>query len=683
MRVMRIALGSEPPFALACGMQGAVPSPLDAPVTCLRGVGPERATHLARLEIRTIRELLLHRPRRYEDRRQIRSIESLQTGDTAAVCGTIVAMGVKTWHHGQRSVFECILEDGTARLHCRWWNLPYMQNYFSTGERLFVYGRVKSVRPRSMDHPETENIDAGEQENIHLRRVVPVYPLTEGIAQRWMRALIFQAIREYAAAFDLPAEPWSDTCRSSQLIQHLHFPEKPEDAEHARRQLALAELVVFQREIYRRRQLLYAHADGHSCRGDNRLVRPFLKQLAFSLTESQTRVLREIRHDLTGPHPMRRLLQGDVGSGKTVVAACCALMVIESGYDVALMAPTELLATQHFATFGRWFDPLGLVVNLITGSRRTASASGLSTTQAAVDRHADARLPRLTIGTHALFEADLDHDRLGLVMIDEQHKFGVVQRERLVRKGHYPHLLVMTATPIPRTLGLTFYGDLDASVIDSLPPGRGKVRTYLRGADRLPKVWAFVREQIAAGRQAYFVYPRVEEDDGDSVKTVVAEARRIGRELTPHVVAILHGQMPSAERDQVMEAFRRGEIAALVASSVIEVGVDVSNATVMVIENADRFGLAQLHQLRGRIGRGAHQSYCVLVADLRRPEARQRLEVLERTSDGFEVAEADLRLRGPGELLGQSQSGTPTFRFADLTTDLNLVEAARQFVRKH
>jgi ATP-dependent DNA helicase RecG len=666
-------------------MQGAAPSPLDAPVTCLRGVGIERAAQLARLEIQSVRDLLFHRPRRYEDRRQIRMVDSLQAGETVAVCGTIVAMGVKTWRHGQRSVFECVVDDGTGRLHCRWWNLPYMQNYFHAGERLFVYGRVKSLRPRSMDHPETENVDVGDEENIHHRRVVPVYPLTEGLAQRWLRALVFRALREHAGALDHPAEPWTPPGieTASQLIQHLHFPDTPGDAEHARRQLALAELVVFQREIRRRRLQLQSHAVGQPCPGDNRLVRPFLRRLEFSLTEAQKRVLREIRHDLSGPHPMRRLLQGDVGSGKTVVAACCALMVIESGCSVALMAPTEILAIQHFATFGRWFDTLGIKLELVTGARKTSNDPDLSSSRGAGSGSASSTAPGLAIGTHALFEAGFEPRRLGLVIIDEQHKFGVVQRERLVRKGRYPHLLVMTATPIPRTLGLTWYGDLDASVIDAPPPGRGQIKTYLRGADRLPKVWAFVREQLTKGRQAYFVYPRVEEDDGDTVKTVVAECCRIKRELSPHGVAMLHGQMPTAERDRVMAAFRRGEVAALVASSVIEVGVDVPNATVMVIENAERFGLAQLHQLRGRIGRGAHQSYCVLVANLRRPEVRQRLEVLEKSSDGFQVAEADLRLRGPGELLGQNQSGLPPFRFADLAADLELVEAARAWVRQN
>ncbi|MCL4177171.1 MAG: ATP-dependent DNA helicase RecG [Verrucomicrobia bacterium] len=667
-------------------MQGAAPSPLDHPVHCLHGVGPEKTALLARLDVHTVRDLLLLRPRRHEDRRHTRPINSLQTGETAAVCGAIAASGVKSWRHGGRSVFECVVDDGTGRLHCRWWNLPYLQHHFHTGDPLFVFGRVTSLRPPTMDHPETERAEAGDDESIHLRRIVPVYPLTEGLTQRWLRTLIFRTLRQHAAEFRLATEPSSppDAPPADQLILDLHFPTTPDAPEIARRHFALSELIAFQLELQRRRHLLLTHAVGRACPGNNRLVRPFLRQLGFTLTEAQTRVLREIRADLRTPCPMRRLLQGDVGSGKTVVAASAALMVLESGFNVALMAPTEILAAQHAATFAHWFTPLGLSVDLVTGSRKTTHAASPPppTPAPSAATPPDPATPRLVIGTHALIQSGFALDRLGLVIIDEQHKFGVAQREQLLRKGHYPHLLVMTATPIPRTLGLTLYGDLDSSVIDAPPPGRGQVKTYLRGVERLPKVWAFVRQKLDEGRQAFFVYPRVEEDDGDTVKTVVAEHRRIARELAPHSVGMLHGQMPPAERDRIMTAFRRGDLKALVASSVIEVGLDVPNATLMVIENAERFGLAQLHQLRGRIGRGAHQSYCVLVADLRRPETRQRLAILAETHNGFRVAEADLQLRGPGEFLGQSQSGLPPFRFANLATDLELVESARARVRQ-
>ena len=366
---------------------------------------------------------------------------------------------------------------------------------------------------------------------------------------------------------------------------------------------------------------------------------------------------------------MRRLLQGDVGSGKTVVAACVALMAIESGFSVALMAPTEILAEQHFETFYRWLRPLAVQVTLLTGTHKPAP----------VDQDHAANL---IIGTHALIESAFNPDKLGLVIIDEQHKFGVVQREKLLRKGQYPHLLVMTATPIPRTLGLTLYGDLDVSTISQLPPGRGHIKTFLRATDQLPKVLDFIRAKLSEGRQAYVVYPHVEESGPAGVKTVTGEFENLQNVLSPFRVGMVHGKLPTREREKVMTSFRKGQLHVLLATSVIEVGVDVANATIMLIENAEQFGLAQLHQLRGRIGRGAHDSFCILVADRKTKAAQERLRVLEQTTDGFRLAEADLKLRGPGELLGQQQSGLPKFRFGDLTADLALIEHARQIARR-
>jgi ATP-dependent DNA helicase RecG len=368
---------------------------------------------------------------------------------------------------------------------------------------------------------------------------------------------------------------------------------------------------------------------------------------------------------------MRRLVQGDVGCGKTVVAACCALMAIESGFAVALMAPTEILAEQHYRNFKAWLDPLGVPVEMQTGSRKTRDANA-----------GNVRRPALFIGTHALIESGFDVPDLGLVVIDEQHKFGVSQREKLVRKGRYPHLLVMTATPIPRTLGLTVYGDLDSSVIDELPAGRQKIRTYIRSTETLPKVYEFIRSRLKEGRQAYVVYPRVEETDGGNVKAVVAEREHLEAELAPFRVGLLHGRLNPAEKERVAEQFRRNQVQVLLATSIIEVGVDVPNATVMVIDNAEQFGLAQLHQIRGRVGRGRHESYCILVANPKTPASRQRLRVLEQSTDGFAIAEADLKLRGPGELVGQEQSGMPSFRFADLAQDAVLIERARELARE-
>jgi ATP-dependent DNA helicase RecG len=412
------------------------------------------------------------------------------------------------------------------------------------------------------------------------------------------------------------------------------------------------------------------------------LIKPFLKQLGFTLTDAQTKVLREIRRDLGGPQPMRRLLQGDVGAGKTIVAACAALMALESGYNTALMAPTEVLAEQHFGTFRRWFGALDIRVELRTGSRKTSNIESSALSQSSTGNGQPATGNALFIGTHALIEGAFAPDNLGLVIIDEQHKFGVTQREKLVRKGRYPHLLVMTATPIPRTLGLTLYGDLDISVMDQLPAGRGRIKTFVRATDKLPKVFEFIRGKLKEGRQAYVVYPRVEEDDQGEVKAVTRERAKLETEFAPFRVGLLHGRLKSEEKERVMADFRANRVQVLVATSIIEVGVDLPNATVMVIENAERFGLAQLHQLRGRVGRGAHESYCVLVADIKTEEARERLKVLEQTTDGFRIAEEDLKLRGPGELLGQQQSGLPPFRFGDLYRDGPLIERARRLAKQ-
>lgn len=647
------------------------------PVTDLRGVGSERAAQLERLGIRTVGDLLLHKPRRYEDRRNVRPIGSLAEGEVATVHGRIVALGTKKFARGRKSVFEIVLEDGTGRLHCRWWNQPFMKNYFKQGEEVLAHGKVRLLRPPSMDSPDTEIVDGGEETFIHLNRIVPIYPLTEGLTQRWLRGLawkVLQLMQSQLAAVE------TETSISGMLdrgvaIQKLHFPERVDEAEAARRRLALDEFLILQRQMEERRRALLAHAPKRQCAGDNSLIRPFLGVLPFGLTEAQTRVLKELRQDLREGSPMRRLLQGDVGSGKTVVAACCALMVIESGYEVALMAPTEILAEQHFAAFVRWFEPLGIAVRLQTGSKKTDDENPLPLLQS--------RFPTLTVGTHALIEGGLEFKNLGLVIIDEQHKFGVSQRERLIRKGHYPHLLVMTATPIPRTLGLTIYGDLDISTIDQMPKGRRPVKTYVRTTDQLEKVWEFVRTKLDQGQQAYVVYPRVDESEDKGLKAVTREWSKIEKIFAPYKTGLLHGRMKSAEKEAVMGLFRSNQIQVLVATQVIEVGVDVPNATIMVIENAEQFGLAQLHQLRGRIGRGREESFCILIASAKTLEAKRRLETMEKTSDGFQIAEEDLKLRGPGDMLGWQQSGVPPLRFGDLIGDRALVEQARRIVKGH
>ena len=656
----------------------APPSPLQRPVTTLFGVGPERASQLTRLEIRTMEDLLLHRPSRYEDRQHLCRIAELELQHPAITHGKVVAVGVKWFKHHTKSVCELILDDGSARLHCRWWNLPYMENYFAIGDEVLVYGKPIQLKPRTIDHPETEVLEGGEESFIHLNRITPIYPLTEGLPQRWLRALIWRTLQAFESRVmdpwtlpDTSSASWAKLPSRAQAIRMLHFPATLEEPQTARRRLALDEFVELQRDIQGRRRSFESKAQALPCAGDNHLIKPFLARLGFTLTEAQTAVLRDIRKDMQGQHPMRRLLQGDVGSGKTVVAGCCALMALESGYNVALMAPTEILAEQHSLTFSKWFRPLKLRVELLTSSHRYPGTGPNGATG-----------PALFIGTHALIEPGFKPEKLGLVIIDEQHRFGVAQRKELVRKGHYPHLLVMTATPIPRTFGLTLYGDLDISVITSSPPGRGRIKTFVRPADKLPKVWEFLLGKLGEGRQAYVVYPRVEDTGENGIKAVTKEFAQLEHALPGFRLGLLHGRLPSREKEQVMGRFRANEIQVLLATSLVEVGLDVPNATVMLIENAEQFGLAQLHQLRGRIGRGAHDSFCILVAAARTREAQRRLRVLEETTDGFKIAEADLTLRGPGELLGQQQSGLPRFRFGELATDLDLITQAREVVAR-
>ncbi len=653
-----------------------VASPLGQPVTAVWGVGAERAKLLAKLNIFTVEDLLLHKPRRYEDRRKFVSIRDLKLKEMATVRGKIVAAGIKRWKKGTRAMFECVFDDGTALLHCRWWQAqPWMEDYFAVNREFVIFGKAESLRPRTIDHPETELVEPEDDEFVHVNRIAPIHPLTEGLTARVMRTLVWRALEKFEGEI---VETWMnrvprqgkllDLPLRANAVRMIQFPEEFSDIEIARSRLALDEFVALQIQIRERRKKFEANAEALPCGGDNRLIKPFLGALGFKLTEAQTRVLRDIRADMRGAHPMRRLLQGDVGSGKTVVAACSALMALESGFNVSLMAPTEILAEQHFRNFKKWFSPFEVSVELQTGTRKTFE-----------ERSPVAR-STLFIGTHALLTAGFDILRLGLVIIDEQHKFGVAQREQLVRKGRYPHLLVMTATPIPRTLGLTLYGELDISAIDELPPGRGRVKTLVRTAEKLPQVWAFVKGKLAAGRQAYVVYPRVEDSGESGVKAVTKEFANLTKLLTPYRVGLLHGRLSGREKEQVMTAFRAGRTHVLLATSLVEVGVDVANATVMLVENAEMFGLAQLHQLRGRIGRGAHESFCILISDANDPATRQRLKVLADTTDGFRVAEADLKLRGPGELLGKEQSGMPPFRFGDLVEDIALIRQAREIV---
>ena len=622
---------------------------------------------LSALGLQTLADLLAHHPRRHEDRRQAADFPAAP--DPIPVCLDTTVADMKMLRFGRsRCILEVVLAPaagGPARLTARWFNLPWMRAQFAVGDRLFVFGKVKLYKKRLvLDHPEVESIEEGE-ESIHTGRIVPVYPLSAGISQKALRVLVARALDEVdapglaswlpaslePAASDLAGRAWPSRLA---LLRDYHFPESPETMAAARRRLALEELFLLQVAVVARKRERTGATTLPRC-GRGEWLQRFVASLPFSLTEAQKRVIREIRADLKGGHPMNRLLQGDVGSGKTAVALAAIVLAVESGCQAAVMAPTQILADQHFRTFSRLLAPLGLRVALRTGARADDTHTELEAAAAGAAR------PHVVVGTHALLfggASDLFED-VGLVVIDEQHKFGVAQRARLQDRAHRPHVLVLTATPIPRTLAMTVYGDLDVSVVDEMPPGRGTVATGLRVAPPEAEVDAFVRRQLEAGHQAYLVYPLVEESEKLDARAATAGFQEWQRRLHGFEVALLTGRTPPEEKDRLMEEFRRGRVQALVSTTVIEVGVDVAAATVMIVHDAGRFGLAQLHQLRGRVGRGAAKSYFILLLGKDDPEAAARLRILEQTRDGFVIAEEDLRQRGPGDILGTAQSGLP------------------------
>jgi ATP-dependent DNA helicase RecG len=519
-----------------------------------------------------------------------------------------------------------------------------------------------------MDHPEFEVIENDEEISIHFRRITPIYPATEGISQRVLRSIIYRLLNEISDA-PLPtlAPGGLVDGKRSDAIRAIHFPESWKARDAAREHLVLSEFFAMQMLIASRRSESSIRMGESHC-GPGALLDKFLKALPFDLTGAQLKVIGEIRRDLAASQAMNRLLQGDVGSGKTVVAIAAILLAVEAGYQAAFMAPTQILAEQHYSVLRRWLEPLGVRMALRTAARQEESFLPLI----AGDENAD-----VIIGTHALLYENVSFSNLGLVVIDEQHKFGVAQRARLTAREPAPDVLVMTATPIPRTLTMTVYGDLDVSIIDEMPLNRGKIVTAVRDESKLGEVLSFLRTELEAGRQLYVIYPLIDESDKLDVKAAAAEYELWGERLHPSRCELLHGRIPAAEKQEIMERFRRGQSKALISTTVIEVGVDVPNAAVMLIENAERFGLAQLHQLRGRVGRGEHKSYCILLTLDKSKETAAKLAVLERTSNGFEVAEADWDLRGPGDLLGTAQSGLPALKIGNLKTDADLMRRAR------
>ena len=651
-------------------------------------MGPARAAALAKTGVATVEDLLFHFPIRYEDRRRFTPIAELREGMRTAVSGTIAVAGLRRAR--RMTLFEVRLEDASGRLKALWFNQPYLADQLARGRRVILYGTVERDEYGGarlmMSSPQHELLTEEDAPGVHVGRVVPIYEKAGGLSGQVLRRVLAQLADQLPA--DLP-DPLPPAVRArlgvigrAEALRGIHLPGEGADVAELNRargpayeRLILEELFLFQLGLARRRQDVRARSKQATFVVDDRVRDAVKRILPFRLTEAQKRVLREIAADLQSPHPMHRLVQGDVGSGKTMIALLSMVIAVESGYQAAFMAPTEILAEQHFLTFKRLLARCPYTVELVT-----AGALGKRGQRAAVRGRLADGTTQIAVGTHALIQPDVGFARLGVAIVDEQHRFGVLQRDQLGRKGRGDvDVLVLTATPIPRSLALTAYGDLDLSVVDERPPGRTPIVTRRQPASDRRAAVERVRAEIARGRQAYVVYPLVEESEKlEDVRAATQMAAEWARALPESRIGLLHGRLKSAEKEQVMAAFASGALQVLVATTVIEVGVDVPNATIMVIEHAERFGLSQLHQLRGRVGRGAGASTCVLVSHGRlSEEARARLDVMVQTDDGFVIAERDLELRGPGDFFGTRQWGLPPFRAARLIRDRDLLERAR------
>jgi ATP-dependent DNA helicase RecG len=651
---------------------------LETEVQYVKGVGEKLAQVLSKLNIYTLGDLLFHLPRRYEDRRHFRKIAHARVGEAVTVSGKLVTVdNVKVRN---LTLTKAYLDDGSGVLELVWYNQPYMKENLNKlrNSQIVAYGVIKeSPYGLQMETPEWEDLPDGADPDslLSVNRIVPIYPLTEGIRQKRMRQIIWNAVQHAHLAPEILPRSVRERVGLMplpQALQQIHFPDDEQIIEPARQRLVFEEFFLLQLGVGLQR-LRTRQERGIAMRIDADRLNEMLHRLVpFELTNAQKRVIREIWSDMAQPHPMNRLLQGDVGSGKTIVAAAAILAAVDNQYQAAIMAPTEILAEQHYINLHRLFQPLGISVELLVGRLSNKQR------QQARERIATGR-GMVAVGTHALIQEGVSFARLGLAIVDEQHRFGVLQRAALRDKGIMPHVLVMTATPIPRTLTLTLYGELDVSVIDELPPGRKPVRTHWKTPEERLKVYAGVRKLVEEGRQAYVICPLIDESDKLQVRAAEEMAEHLQKDVFPDLrVGLLHGRMKPAEKEAVMEAFRAGEMDILVSTTVIEVGVDVPNAAAIVIEDADRFGLAQLHQLRGRVGRSEHQSYCVLIANPKSDDGQRRMDIMTRTNNGFLIAEEDLRIRGPGEIYGTRQSGMPSFRVADLVKDMRLLEVARQ-----
>lgn len=657
----------------------------------IKGVGPKLAELLAKREIRTVEDALFCLPLRYEDRRQLLAIKQLRPGMNQVFRGQVISCDTQTTRGG-RKVVEAVVSDGSGSILFKWFhgNPVWLKRTWQVGKQGVFSGDVSSFGHRlELHHPDVEWLPEGADleavlaaDPANFGRIVPVYPLTEGMHQKGMRRIMQQVVTSFLPDLveQLPAALLQKYHHQplKTALQYLHQPpadatlqELNEGRTAAHRSVAFDEFFYWELGLALKRQGI-CHEAGISFQVNHRYTKELVRLLPFQLTAAQRRVLTEIKADMMAPHPMHRLVQGDVGSGKTLVALMAALVAVENGYQVAIMAPTEILAEQHWHNIHHWCEQLGVSVLLLTASMKGAAR------KQALEQVADGSAS-IVIGTHAVIQEKVSFHRLGLGIVDEQHRFGVVQRGILKKKGDNPDILVMTATPIPRTLAMTLFGDLSLSVIDELPPGRTPIETRVYFESRRRQVYQLVCDEVSQGRQVYLIYPLVEETEKSDLKAATQMAEQLQQEIFPDLrVGLLHGKLKPDEKEQVMAAFKQHQLDILVATTVIEVGIDVPNATLMVVEHAERFGLSQLHQLRGRVGRGSHRSSCILLTPGNLSEdGEKRLRVMEQTTDGFKIAEADLEIRGPGDFLGTRQSGMPDFRVASILRDGQILEQAR------
>ncbi|MDJ0691041.1 MAG: ATP-dependent DNA helicase RecG [Xenococcaceae cyanobacterium MO_188.B32] len=668
------------------------PIALDQPLSQVIDIG-RKSSYLERLGLYTVRDLLFYYPREHLDYARQRNIVDLEAGETVTIIGSVVSCTCFSSPKNKKlTIFQLVLRDATGRIKLsnffsgprfsnRGWQERYKRQY-PKSSIVAASGLVKQTKyGLTLEKPEIEVLDSpgASIDSLKIGRIVPVYALTEGVTADIVRKAIIAvlpAVEQLKDPLIADIRRQYGLVKLKEAIANIHFPTDHNILAHARRRLVFDEFFYLQLGFLQRRQKLKQNHQSASFVPTGQLIEQFGQIIPFRLTNAQQRVINEILQDLKSSTPMNRLVQGDVGSGKTVVAVFAILAAIQSGYQAALMAPTEVLAEQHYRKLVAWFNLLHLPVELLTGSTKTAKRREI---HSMLDT---GELP-LLVGTHALIQDPVKFHRLGLVAIDEQHRFGVEQRARLLAKGQSPHVLTMTATPIPRTLALTLHGDLDVSQIDELPPGRQTIQTMVVTSKERTKVYDLIRREIAQGRQTYIIFPLVEESEKLDVRAAVEEHKRLSEVIFPEFeIGLLHGRMNSADKDKALNNFRDNETQIIVSTTVIEVGVDVPNATVMLIENAERFGLSQLHQLRGRVGRGSHKSYCFLMSSSKSQDAKQRLGVLEQSQDGFFISEMDMRFRGPGEVLGRRQSGLPDFALASLVEDQEVLNLAREAAEK-